>query len=266
MRNKKSNDTNKLIVNNIYDMTKLYSIFFGRKYFLTYILTGFVFLLFSSVSSGKKEQVVQINIDKILNARPVTTLTDGKLVTWTKGIDGNGEADGYLTMAAALFNGDKDPKALPDNPLFTPTDKHPEVLLHYSNHDGVSKQAVAINGTGSFSFDVPAKKYSGLFLAFTSAEGASQIKVSLKYTDGVESKSFEVPDYYKDIPADDPDFCYLAHDLAKWGKTNNMTEKDHHNIDLLNIHPDENRKLVSIQVEKSEAGYLVFWAATGVKK
>jgi hypothetical protein len=229
-------------------------------------LSSSIFILLSSATPGKKEKVVQINIDKILNARPVTTFTNGKMITWTKGIDGNGEADGYLTIAAALFNGDKDPKALPDNPLFPANEKRPEVLLHYSNSDGISKQAVAINGAGSFSFDVPAKKYSDMFLAFTSAEGASQIKVSLKYNDGIESKSFEVPDYYKDIPADDPDFCYLAHDLAKWGTKNNMTEMNHHNIDLMNIHPDENRKLVSIQVEKSEAGYLVLWAATGVLK
>ena len=247
-------------------MTKLYPNFFGRKKFHHYILTGFVFLLLSSATSGKKEKVIQINLDKILNARPVTTFTHGKMITWTKGIDGNGEADGYLTIAAALFNGDKDPKALPDNPLFPANEKRPEVLLHYSNSDGISKQAVAINGAGSFSFDVPAKKYSDMFLAFTSAEGSSKIKVSLKYTDGVESKSYEVPDYYKDIPADDPDFCYLAHNLAKWGKTNNMTEKDHHNIDLLNIHPDKNRKLLSLKLEKSEPGYLVFWAATGVLK
>jgi len=43
-----------------------------------------------------------------------------------------------------------------------------------------------------------------------------------------------------------------------------MTESDHHNIDLLNIHPNSGRTLTHIQVEKSEAGYLVFWAATGV--
>jgi hypothetical protein len=229
------------------------------------LLITLIFLL-SSAQTHEKVKVIQIDLDKILNARPVTTLTNGKLVTWTKGIDGNGEADGYLTMSAALFNGDKDPIALPDNPLFQANNKHPEVLLHYSNNDGISNQAMAISGAGRFSFEVPAKKYSSLFLAFTSAEGASQIKISLKYADGVESKSYEVPDYYKDIPADDPNFCYLAHDLAKWGTKNNMTEMDHHNIDLLNIHPDENRKLVSIQVEKSEAGYLVFWAATGVIK
>ena len=222
--------------------------------------------LFSSSTIQKKERVIQIDLSRILNARSVTTFNDGKLVTWSKGIDGNGEADGYLTMSAAIFNGDKDPKALPDNPLFPASDKHPEVLLHFSNTDKTSNQALAVTHAGSFSFQVPSKHYSSLYLAFTSSEGASQIKVRLNYADGSETKSFEVPDYYMDISPSDPNFCYLVHNLAKWGKTNNMTEKDHHNIDLLNIHPDESRKLASLNVEKTEPGYLVFWAATGVIK
>jgi len=222
--------------------------------------------LFSSSTIQKKEKVIQIDLSKILNARSVTILNDGKLITWSKGIDGNGEADGYLTMSAAIFNGDKDPKALPDNQLFPANDKHPEVMFHYSNSDKTSNQAHAVTHAGSFSFQVPSKHYSSFFMAFTSSEGASQIKVRLNYADGSETKSFEVPDYYMDILPNDPNFCYLVHDLAKWGKTNNMTEKDHHNIDLLNIHPDESRKLVSLKVEKTEPGYLVFWAATGVIK
>lgn len=234
-----------------------------KQIFVVFI-SGLLLLSFASAAVQKKVKVIQINLYKQMNARSVTTLADGKLITWTKGIDGNGEADGYLTRSAAIFKGDKDTKALPDNPLIPANDKHPEVLLHYTNNDGTSNQTVAVTHAGSFSFDVPANHYSSMFLAFTSSEGASQIKVQLHYADGVESKSFEVPDYYMDIPENNPDFCYLVHDLAKWGKQNNMTEKDHHNIDLLNIHPDPNRKLIRIQIEKSEAAYLVFWAATGM--
>jgi hypothetical protein len=229
-------------------------------------ITGMLLILSALPSFRKKEKIIQLDLSKILNARPVTTFTNGRLITWTKGIDGNGKADGYLTMAAAIFKGDKDPKALPDNPLFTATNKHPEVLLYYSNNDSISNQAFAFSNKDSVHVELLPKYYTDLYLAFTSAEGASQIKVNLLYTDGMESKSFEVPDYYKDIPATHPDLCYLVHDLAKWGKVNNMTEKDHHNIDLLNIHPDPNRKLTGIKIEKAEAGYLLFWAATGVVK
>jgi hypothetical protein len=224
----------------------------------------FLFILFSSTTNNKHEKIIQIELNTILNARSVTTLTNGKLVKWTKGIDGNGEADGYMTMAASIFNGDKDPKALPDNPLFPATNCHPKILLHYSNNDSISNQTVAVTGAGSFKFEIPYHRYSKLFLALTSAEGASTIEVELKYTDGLETKTFKVPDYYADIQPNDPDFCYLAHDLAKWGTKNNMTEADHHNIDLLNILPDPTRILTGIKVDKSEAGYLVFWAATGV--
>lgn len=229
-------------------------------------LSGLLINLNASAKSSESKKVIQINLSHQLNARSVTTLSNGKLVTWTKGIDGNGEADGYLTRAAALFKGDSDTNALPDNPLFPANDKHPQVLLHYANSDNHSNQTVAITHSGSFSFKVPSKHYSSLFFALTSSEGASQIKISLHYTDGIESRSIEVPDYYMDIPAENTDWCYLAHNLAKWGKMNQMTEKDHHNIDLLNIHPDPNRRLKSIQIEKSEAGYLVFWTATGIVK
>lgn len=231
---------------------------------LIFFLSVIFFFSFASTTVSKKDKIIQVNLDKLLNARSVTTFTNGKLVTWTKGIDGNGAADGYLTLSASIFVGDKSPNALPDNPLIPATTEHPEVLLHYANNDSISNQTVAVTSASSFGFEVPAKKYSKLFLALTSSEGASQIKVDLHYTDGMESKSFEVPDYYADLQANDPNLCYLIHNLAKWGKTNNMTESDHHNIDLLNIHPNPNRILTHIQVEKSEAGYLVFWAATGV--
>lgn len=223
-----------------------------------------VCLLLSAATYQKREKVIQIDVHKILNARSVTTLTDGRLISWTTGIDGNGLADGYLTLSAARFNGENDPKALPDNPMFPSTIDHPEILLHYSNMDAIHPQTLAIKGTGAFEFKVPSQKYSKLFLAFTSAEGASNIKVEMYYGNTKEIKSYSVPDYYMDIPSSDTNFCYLAHNLAKWGNKNNLTESDHHNIDLLEIYPDPSRKLTRIVVQKSKEGYLVFWAATGV--
>jgi hypothetical protein len=215
--------------------------------------------------STKESKVVQFDISKILNARPVTTIINKKLFTWTKGIDGNGIGDGYLTLSAALLNGDKDPHALPDNPLFPANNSHPEIKLHYSNKDTLDNQACAIAGEAEVEFSVPQAKYKDIYLALTSAEGASSLQVQFKYADGNEVKNFILPDYYLDLKPDDPDLCYLAHDLAKWGNKNNMTEKDHHNIDLLNIHPDPARKLKSITISKTKAGYLVFWAAAGIR-
>src|SRR6202045_740531 len=116
-------------------------------------------LLINNTLIQKTNKVVQFDIDKILNTRPVTTLTNNKLITWTKGIDGNGIGDGYLTLSAALFNGDKDPHALPDDPTCPANNSHPEIKLHYSNKDSLHNQACAITGEGQIEFSVPQAKY-----------------------------------------------------------------------------------------------------------
>ena len=214
-------------------------------------------------NSQHSNKTIQIDIQKLLNARPVTTVTDGKLQTWVTGIDGGGKGDGYLTADAAKLNGDHDTYALPDNPLIPANSFHPATLLHYKNGDN-GNQSLNVAGIDSFSFDVPHKKYSGLYLSLTSSEGPSQLYITLTYSDGSEFKDFKLPDYYDDIPEGNSNLSYLVHDLAKWGQGNKITENDHHNIDVLNIHPDPGRILKKVTVSKDKAGYLVFWAATGV--
>jgi hypothetical protein len=231
--------------------------------------TAFIFaiyLLYIPGSQTPENNAVQFDLNKILNARPVTVVTNHRLVTWTKGIDGNGLADGYLTQSAALFNGDKDAHALPDNPIFAANSSHPEIALHYSNNDTLHNQAYSITGEGAVQFAVPKAKYLAVFLALTSAEGASNLHIQLIYKNGTTNREFVLPDYYQDIKPGDADLCYVAHDLAKWGNKNNMTEKDHHNIDLLKIPADPARVLKGVRISKTKPGYLVFWAATGIKK
>ena len=225
-----------------------------------------ILLFFTESHKQHRPNVVQFNITKLLNARPVTTLNNNHLTTWTKGIDGNGTGDGYLTQSAALFTGDKDPRALPDRPLIPANGKHPDIQLHYANTNSVHNQTCNLSGESEISFTVTKAKYTDIYLALTSSEGSSALKVTLSYIEGDEVKNFTLPDYYLDIPATDTTFCYLVHDLAKWGPKNNMTEKDHHNIDLMNIHPNPDKVLKSIRVSKTKPGYLVFWAAAGVKR
>ncbi|MDP9078385.1 MAG: hypothetical protein M3O71_13210 [Bacteroidota bacterium] len=221
-----------------------------------------------SFSTGimQKDKVIQFDLSSILNARPVTTFTGNKLTTWTKGIDGGGSGDGYLTLSAALFNGDKNPHALPDNSLFPTNESHPPIKLHYSNTDTLNKQTCNISGEGKVEFAVPKSKYKTIYLALTSSEGPSNLTINLTYSDGTASQDFALPDYYDDLKSNDPNFCYLAHDLAKWGNKNNMTEKDHHNIDLLKVKVDSKRTLKKIGIVKSKQGYLVFWAAAGKRQ
>ncbi|CAN5305368.1 hypothetical protein BH11BAC6_BH11BAC6_06870 [soil metagenome] len=215
---------------------------------------------------SQNSKVVQINIDSLLNARPVTTLTDSILITWTKGIDGGGLADGYLTQSAAAFKGDKEVHALPDDPLIPGNDKHPEILLHYKNTDDKNNQARYVTGAGEFVIDIPKEHYVQYYLALSSAEGPSQLQCELLYIDGKVMRNYLLPDYYNNVAANDTAFTYVLTDLAKWDKYNNMKEKDHHNIHLLKLNIDANSILKGIRIKKSEDGYLIFWSATGVLK
>ena len=229
-------------------------------------LIAFTVVAASIINSGyfhKPGQVIQIDVRAVLNTRSVTTLTRGTLVTWTNGID---RENGFLTQAASAFMGDPDPHALPDNPLFQANRSHPEIMLHYSNEDGTGNQTRGLTDSGEFSFKVPKEKYSDLYLILTSSYGVSSLHFELTYQDGVDMRNFVLPDWFKDIPENDPDFSYVAHNMGKWGKKNNLNEKDHHNIDALNIHPDPKRILTGIKLRKLQGGFLVFWAATGVKQ
>jgi len=121
--------------------------------------------------SFAKENVVQVDVSTLLNTRPVTTLTAGKLITWTKGVDGGGKGNGYLTMSASLAVGDKEPKALPDNPLIPASGSRPEMLLHYSNDDAEGSQACVVTTNKEVVIATPAKKFRQMLLAWTSSEG-----------------------------------------------------------------------------------------------
>src|SRR5437868_1450327 len=101
------------------------------------VASGFVtaaMLTVGFAGAAWADQIVQLPVDALLNARAVTTLTAGRLVPWTVGIDGNGTADGYMTAAASKFHNDPATlKTLPDDGRFAADARHPEVLLHFSN-------------------------------------------------------------------------------------------------------------------------------------
>ena len=222
-----------------------------------------------ALGTAMAADTVQVDVKSILNGRSVTTLTAGKLVTWESGygIDMGGTGDGYLTLAASLFKGDVNPHALPDSGIILPdaTKKLPKIVLNYTNADDTSKQTKNVKGIGSFNFNVQNRKYSKMFIFLTSSEGTANITVTCKYAADSVVKSYVVPDYAWDIAATDTNFCYVLHNLAKWGSNNNMTEAGSHNIDALNIHADSNKTLLSVNVSKTtDVGYMVFWGATGI--
>lgn len=222
----------------------------------------FCLLMGLSVSAS---EIVQVDVRTILTGRAVTTLTDGKLVPWTKGVDGAGRADGYMTLEASVANGDKDAKALPGDGCFKATAAHPFVRLNFTNADGKGSQTRSVEGTGEFAFPVPGKRYNRMLVFMTSAEGPSRLSFKLGYADGTfEQREILLPDYYNDAPAGDTNIFSLAAYLAKWNASGRMTERDHHHIHGVDLHPDAGKELVSVQVGKTAPGYLVFWGATGV--
>jgi len=224
-------------------------------------------LALSFPTIARADQTVQVPLANFMTARAVTTLTGGKLVPWTMGIDGGGAADGYMTAAASKFHNDPaNLKALPDNGTFAADARHPEVVLHFSNDaDATSQQTYWVKGAGNFTFPVPTATYSKMFLFLTSSEGASALKISLTYADATTDVSnLSLPDYYMDVSPTDPVLFNLAADLPKWTKTGTVAETNHHNLTGVEIHPAAAKMLSSIKIEKSAAGYLVFWGATGV--
>lgn len=233
------------------------------------IISAFCALSVSALVSAQAQaaEVIQVDVSSVLNGRSVTTLTDGKLVPWTQGIDGGGLADGYMTMEASVFQGDKAPKALPGDGWFKANATHPGVRLNYSNADGKSPQTRGVKGEGEFAFPVSPKRYARMLLFMSSAEGASHLSITLTYTHGThEKREILLPDYYNDAPAGDPNLFSLASDLAKWNRSDHMAEANHHYIHGVDVHPDSGKELVRVSVEKTAPAYLVFWGATGVTK
>lgn len=220
-------------------------------------------LVITSAYVNQRSKVIQVDISSLLNVRPVTTLTNGKIVPWTKGVD---RENGYLTMSAAKFNGETDPKAIADDPLILATSHHPAILLHYNNSDAAKPQAMLVADTNAFTIKTPKNKYDDFFICLTSAYGKSKLQYELVYADGSEAKNITVPDWANDVPDTDPDFSYVVHDLAKWTDKSFRTENDHHNIHALNVHPDSKRVLTAVRVKNLSKTYLLFWAATGVVK
>jgi type 1 glutamine amidotransferase len=212
-----------------------------------------------------KELTVQIDVGGLLNVRPVTTLSADALVPWTTFLDSYGGGSGFLTVAAARALGDEQAKALPDNPLIPAHGNCPEMLLHYSNKDGVGPQARQVDNEVPFTIPVPRHKYRQIFLAWTSGT-ASELMIDCVYANGTNTQHTAwVRDYFNELSANDHSRVSVVRDLDKWNRSGKLMERGHHSIHAAIISPDRNRELVSLKVtKKASKSHLIFWAATGV--
>src|SRR5258708_17596895 len=217
-------------------------------------LKSISFCLLISLSTHAAD-VIQIDVRPILTGRAVTTLTDGKLVPWTSGVDGRGHADGYLTLEAAVANGDTNVRALPGDGAFKADSTHPFVQLNFSNADGKNPQTRGVEGAGEFTFPVPTNQYQSLLVFLTSSEGPSHLHFELTYADGtLDQRDILLPDFYNDAPAGDPNLFSLPKDLPKWDAAGRMKEKNHHYIHGVDLRPDAAKNLLSVHLANTAPG------------
>jgi hypothetical protein len=216
---------------------------------------------------ARADVVVQIPIDPLLNGRPVSTFTGGKVIPWTAG-QGLDATDGLVTIAAEKALGQTG-AALPDDGTFAADADHPLAILHFSNDaSATSLQTHFLNGPGDFQFAVPQATYSKLFLYMTSSYGASPLTVTTTYASGQPSTtSFMLPDWGtgQPLPTNPPIFFNLISDMHKWTAGDQQVDSPVHTITGVAISTDSSRALTSVQLNSSATMQdLIFWGATGL--
>jgi len=216
-------------------------------------------------SLAMSADTVQVNLKSILNARSVSTYSNGKLYPWVRGVDGGGvgNADGYVTHSAAVFLGRTDVLSLPDSARFPANANHPTMILNWSNSDSIDFQTHYLSGLDSVTFSVPPGNYSTIYLALTSSEGSTAITVVLNYSDGPVTSNITLPDYATPLTTG---FFFVDSNLAKWNNTTNtVKETAGHNIDGYGVPVNAAKTLTSVKLKKNTTGsYMVLWGATGV--
>ena len=227
---------------------------------------------FLAAATAHADTVVQFPIDALLDARPVSTLTNGAVVPWTatQGVDGNGGSDGFVTKSVEAMLGQMG-TALPDDGVFPAANGIPEIDLHFSNaspttsfqahnaHHGVAE---------SIDFAVPQATYSKIFLVMTSSEGADKLTVTLTYADATTSvtPAFTLADYDTPLAANTAEVSYFSLiSMHKWTATDVQTDNAGHQITGAILTPTATKPLTRITIVKpADPQYLVFWGATGI--
>ncbi len=209
-------------------------------------------------------KTIQFDVKSLLNARVVTTIRNGELITWNKGIDGSWS--GLATRSAADAMGSKDKIAFPDNGIFQAGKFNPQVVLNFSNKDAAGNQVrfTDKNVADSYSFNVTENLYSNISLFFMSAFGTSNFTVEITYSDKTsEVKKYSLEDWATRFPENEAKY-FLSANLAKWGDKNTELEKDNHYLAGINIMPSQKKKVVKITINKpaSETTF-TFWGASG---
>ncbi len=229
-------------------------------------------LALTAARAASADTVVQIPIDSLLDARPVSTVTGGVEVPWTagQGIDGDGNGDGYVTKSVAALHKYTGP-ALPNDGVFPAAKGLPELDLHFSDaNPSTSFQAHNAHAgmAAQITFAVPQATYSSLYLVMTDSENADMLTISLTYSDATTSMigPFTMPDYDQGLPGNTKDVTYFSiFSGQKWGPADSPGDNMGHMITGVTLTPSPTKPLTSVTINKpSDGHYLVFWGAVGI--
>jgi hypothetical protein len=235
------------------------------------VLTATILIALGMARVAWADTTVQIPIDSLLDARPVSTLTGGVVVPWTagQGIDGNGGGNGFVTEGVAAKLGYNGP-ALPSNGIFPAAKGLPEFDLYFSDSNpATSFQAANVhaNVVGAIQFAVPQATYSSIYLVLTDSENADMLTVTMSYADATTSMvgPFTMPDYDQGLPANTKEVSYFSlFSGQKWSSTDGPNDNMGHSVTGVILTPTPTKPLTGMVINKpSDGHYLVFWGAVG---
>lgn len=225
--------------------------------------TLLVFLLVSSCATASSDQIVQVNLEKLLNARVVITQKDGQLQLSDHALDKGNSI--LITKAAAEVSNAGQLNPLPSSSLIAANERHPEVKLHYADGDGGPQVCRISAHEETVACPVPANHYTQMQAFFISANGPTPIVVTLHYADGSTSqRTTRVPDWFFLPEQSDTQLFVLVADFGKVDSKGHKTEANHHYIHGFDLKPDATKILQSIEIQKEPSGSVLnLFALTG---
>jgi len=225
--------------------------------------TLFAFLLVGSCAAADSNQIVQVNLDKLLNARVIITQKEGQLQLADHALDHGNSILITKTAAEASKAGQLNP--LPSSSLIAADARHPEVKLHYADGNGGPQVCQISDHEATIACPVPPNHYQQVQAFFISADGSTPIVVTLHYTDGSASqRTTRVPDFFFLPKETDTGWFVLVDDFGKVDAKGHKTEANHHYIHGFDLSPDAGKILQQVEIHKGPSGSVLnLFALTG---
>ncbi len=218
-----------------------------------YSSTLFAVALVGSCAAADSNQTVQVNLDKLLNARVVITQKEGQLQLADHALDTGNSI--LITKAAAEVSKAGQLNPLPSSGLIAANARHPEVKLHYADGEAGPQVRRMPASSETCGIPVPPNHYKQMQAFFISANGSTPITVTLRYVDGsVEQRATRVPDFYFLPKAADSGWFVLVDGFGKVDAKGHKTETDHHYIHGFDLNPDAAKILHQVEINKEPSG------------